>query len=186
MTGWDLLNLRFLSQPATFVRRSALEQVGGLDTTFECVFDFELWLRLTRIAALGGMPEVLATTRWHPETKTQSQRLQVADELVRVVHKAVGEADRWAEERRWLLGGVYLKAASIYLEHPSHLSQAARYWWRAFRCSPAHRRQLLWLLVAKGRWHARRILSRPRSANMSPGLHWSEWPSPWNGQADAQ
>jgi GT2 family glycosyltransferase len=47
---WLLLVQNFVSCPATFVRRSAFDQVGLLDERFRYSMDYDLWLRLGRRA----------------------------------------------------------------------------------------------------------------------------------------
>jgi GT2 family glycosyltransferase len=175
VSQWSLLNMQFVSQPATFVRKTAFEQVGGLDTTFECAFDFEFWLRLTSDAPFGAVPEILATTRWHPETKTHSRRPQIAAELVRAVRQIVTSSDHWDAEAGSLMAGVYLKAASICFESPRHSRQAIRYWWTGFACSPALWRRFLRMLVTKTLWHVKRLVRWPWHSDTSAPVHWSDW-----------
>lgn len=43
-----LLTNNFVSSPATFVRRSVLDQIGALDVRFKYSADYDLWLRLAR------------------------------------------------------------------------------------------------------------------------------------------
>src|ERR1700722_3868709 len=38
----------FICQPASFIRRSAFENSGGLDPALQSAFDYELWMRLAR------------------------------------------------------------------------------------------------------------------------------------------
>ena len=49
------LTQNFVSDPATFVRRSALERVGPLDVSLAISHDYDLWLRVGRL----GDPVVL-------------------------------------------------------------------------------------------------------------------------------
>jgi GT2 family glycosyltransferase len=46
----SLLVQNFVSAPATFVRRSALEHVGVFDERFRYSMDYDLWLRLARLS----------------------------------------------------------------------------------------------------------------------------------------
>lgn len=43
------LTQNFVSDPATFVRREALERVGGLDGRYSTSHDYDLWLRVGRL-----------------------------------------------------------------------------------------------------------------------------------------
>jgi glycosyltransferase involved in cell wall biosynthesis len=60
-----------ISQPAAFWRRRIAELAGPFDEALSCVMDYEYWLRIDR---LGGvieyLPEVLASTRMHTQSKT--------------------------------------------------------------------------------------------------------------------
>ena len=56
---WSLplyLTQNFVSDPATFVRRSALEEVGLLDERYRMSHDYDLWLR---VAQRYGGPVIL-------------------------------------------------------------------------------------------------------------------------------
>ena len=51
MRRWTLglyLTQNFVSDPATFVRREALEAVGALDPAYKTSHDYDLWLRVAR------------------------------------------------------------------------------------------------------------------------------------------
>lgn len=65
----------FICQPACFLRRSAWEAAGGLDTTLQVTFDYDLWIR---IAASGRpfvhLPHSLAASRMHSDNKTLGSR----------------------------------------------------------------------------------------------------------------
>ena len=80
-----------VAQPATLIRRSAWEAVGGLDETLHFAMDYDLWWKLYR---KGGRPAFvdaqLAMNRRHPETKTTSQRRAHYDEAIAVVRKHYG------------------------------------------------------------------------------------------------
>jgi GT2 family glycosyltransferase len=46
----SLLVQNYVAAPSTFVRRSALLDVGGFDERFKYSMDYDLWLRLARLA----------------------------------------------------------------------------------------------------------------------------------------
>ncbi len=69
----DLTKSCFICQPACFVRRSAYENVGGLDAALRYTLDWDLWHRLARAGArFQYLPQLLAAVRYYPETKTVS------------------------------------------------------------------------------------------------------------------
>ena len=57
------LTQNFVSDPATFVRRSALERVGELDPSFPTAHDYDLWLRLARLSPPLVIEEYLSAFR---------------------------------------------------------------------------------------------------------------------------
>lgn len=76
-------------QPACFVRRRAMDRVGGLDATLHYTMDWDLWLRLYRAGCkFRFLDAPLAAVRIHPATKTLS-----------------GSAARYREIRRLLRAG---------------------------------------------------------------------------------
>jgi glycosyltransferase involved in cell wall biosynthesis len=90
---FDLERLKetcFICQPTVFVRRAVIEQVGYLDESLHFCMDYDLWIRLARIARFGYVPEYLATSRLHEETKTLSRRREVYAEVLRMLHGHFG------------------------------------------------------------------------------------------------
>lgn len=80
-----------ISQPATLIRRSAWEAVGGLDLKLHMAMDYDLWWRLFKSA---GPPqfidEFIAVNREHEDTKTKTQRRRHYQEAMQVVRKHYG------------------------------------------------------------------------------------------------
>jgi len=65
----ELLSFHILSQPGVFMRRSALEQAGYLDTSFHYLLDHQLWLRLARQAPMRRFDGRWAAARFHRAAK---------------------------------------------------------------------------------------------------------------------
>lgn len=69
-----------IAQPACFVRRQAVERVGGLNTGLHYIMDWDLWTRLYEAdAKFFYLRRPLAAVRMYPETKTgggSSERLR--------------------------------------------------------------------------------------------------------------
>ena len=80
----------FICQPATFFRRAAFEEVGGLDITLHYCMDYDLWIRLGHRFRFGHLPEVLACSRLHTEGKTLARRRHVFPEIIRTVRRHYG------------------------------------------------------------------------------------------------
>jgi GT2 family glycosyltransferase len=79
-----------ICQPATLVRRSAWEQVGGVDAGLDMCFDYDLWWRLSHIGALGYVDALVAASRDHGETKTRRYRTQYFREATVIVRRETG------------------------------------------------------------------------------------------------
>ena len=66
---WAVPLLRFgpclIPQPGALFRRDAYELSGGLDNDFRWAFDFEFFIRLSRLGELHYIPTTLAAFRWH-------------------------------------------------------------------------------------------------------------------------
>jgi glycosyltransferase involved in cell wall biosynthesis len=88
--GRRLAETCFICQPAVFLRREVVERVGYLDESLQYCMDYDLWIRASRAAPLAHLPEYLATTRLHAETKTLGQRARVHGEILRVVRHHFG------------------------------------------------------------------------------------------------
>jgi GT2 family glycosyltransferase len=68
----SLLMTNYISQPATFWRREALELIGYLDENLRYVMDYEYWLRLYSKSPPVFIPEYLAAFKIHQRSKTTS------------------------------------------------------------------------------------------------------------------
>ena len=80
-----------ISQPATLIRRSAWEAIGGLDPTLYMTMDYDLWWRLLKNRGpLGFVDEFVAVNREHENTKTNTKRRQHYQEAMKVVRKYYG------------------------------------------------------------------------------------------------
>jgi glycosyltransferase involved in cell wall biosynthesis len=81
-----------ISQPATLIRRSAWEIVGGADAKLHMAMDYDLWWRLFKsLGPLHFIDDFLAVNRVHAETKTKTQRRRHYQEAMQVVRKHYGK-----------------------------------------------------------------------------------------------
>jgi len=80
----------FICQPASFLRRQPFENAGGLDPDFHLTFDYEFWLRLTRVYPLRRMDATLADSRMHLGNKTLGQREGVFRQTFQVLKRDCG------------------------------------------------------------------------------------------------
>jgi glycosyltransferase involved in cell wall biosynthesis len=84
----------YIPQEGSFWRRRIWDRVGGIDSSFQFAFDWDLFLRFSEAGArFVRVPEFLAAFRTHPEQKTRTHmetlgRKEV-DRLLRRVHGRV-------------------------------------------------------------------------------------------------
>lgn len=63
-----------IPQPGMLIRRSAWNQVDGVDTTLRFAFDLDLLLKLRRHGSFVDVGEVVSQFRWHADSLTVSDR----------------------------------------------------------------------------------------------------------------
>ncbi|MER3422188.1 MAG: glycosyltransferase [Nitrospiraceae bacterium] len=147
-----LIDTCYICQPATFIRRNVIEEIGFLDESLNFCMDYDLWIRISRKYALGYMPQYLAQTRFYSESKTLGQRVAVHREALRMLHRhygfvpltwAYGYAKALLERRVNRQGDRQKKVlrlsqmvicCSIFLQYNYRVPlQAIRRWERAFK-----------------------------------------------------
>ena len=89
---WAVPLLRFgpdlIPQPGALFRRSVFEGVGGLSTQFNWAFDFDLFIKFSKLGRLKYLDRNLGCFRWHPESLSVEHRKMSVNEAsaVRVGH----------------------------------------------------------------------------------------------------
>ncbi len=61
-------------QPGSLIRRTAWQAGGGVRTDLGWAFDFDLFLKLSKVGRLRYLPVVLAAFRWHADSLSVGQR----------------------------------------------------------------------------------------------------------------
>ena len=85
-----------ICQPASLVRRSIWDTVGGLDESLHMCMDYDLWWRLSAIGPIGFIEEIVACSRDHETTKTRRHKDLLYAEAFRVVRRHLGYVPwRW-------------------------------------------------------------------------------------------
>jgi glycosyltransferase involved in cell wall biosynthesis len=80
-----------ISQPATLIRRTAWNKVGGLDNRLHMAMDYDLWWKLFKEAGpLSFLNELIAINSIHAATKTNTKRLLHYQEAMKIVKKHYG------------------------------------------------------------------------------------------------
>lgn len=105
----QLLRGNFIPHPACFVKRSLLLQAGGFDTKLRYAMDYDLWLRISRMAEPLQMDMPLTAFREHAGSLSTRERSAAMREDLRV------------------------RLAHAGLNPVSHLMHAARYCVRRWR-----------------------------------------------------
>lgn len=92
-----------IAQPATLIRRSAWERVGGVDESLHLAMDYDLWWRLYRSAgALQMIDDFVAVNRVHADTKTRTRRREHNREAMAVVRRHHGRVPlKWWIAQPW-------------------------------------------------------------------------------------
>jgi hypothetical protein len=134
----DLLCFQIIGQPSVFFRRTALEQTGGLDTTFHFLLDHHLWIRMAQQGKILHVPQVWSAARYHAEAKNVARAAEFGREAFRIL--------AWAEQQPGLVeavSGVARRArASAYRVDARYLLDGGRAgaalvsWARAFFIHP--------------------------------------------------
>jgi glycosyltransferase involved in cell wall biosynthesis len=80
----------FICQPASFVHSEAFRNLGGLDPTLQLTFDYEFWMRFSRLYTLKKINQPLACSRMHAANKSLGRKREVFEETFRVLHQHYG------------------------------------------------------------------------------------------------
>jgi len=93
-----------ISQPSCFLRRSALDRMGKLNTKLHYIMDWDLWTQLYKAGAkFYYLNKPLSAVRMYPETKTASRSKARYGEIKRHLKENMGFLSRM----RVLLGFYY-------------------------------------------------------------------------------
>ena len=106
-----------ICQPASLIRRSAWEAVGGLDESLHMCMDYDLWWRLSRLGPIDYLAEPLGCSRDHPSTKTRGQQDRMYREAFAVLRRHLGFVPwRWCVSEAaygWRAGHAGRRASGL-------------------------------------------------------------------------
>jgi GT2 family glycosyltransferase len=160
----------FIPQPATFLRRRALEAAGGLDESLHYALDLEYWLRLGAAGLrFRHLHRRLALMRLHPGAKSVRALSAFAPEIVRIYERisAQGVPGVSADLTRRGLASAHYRAAQC-LFWDGDVAQARQHARRAWRLDPLRPRLLAAAVLARGVTH--RVLTRWRGNPFRAGI----------------
>jgi len=83
-----------ICQPASLIRRSAWDAVGGVDESIQTCLDYDLWWRLSKIGQIGYLEQFVACARDHSRSKTRMRRKIVHDEAISILLRHWGMVPR--------------------------------------------------------------------------------------------
>lgn len=98
----DLRRKCSVCQPAVFVRRRVLEEVGLLNPVLDICIDYDWWLRIMRHHEAVFCDHVLAASRHYGSTKTAARRLRALVEAGYLMREHFGSAS-WRWSAKWIV-----------------------------------------------------------------------------------
>jgi glycosyltransferase involved in cell wall biosynthesis len=116
--GHFLLQFNPISQPSTFLRRSAYDVAGGIDPTLHLAMDYDLWCRIgLRGMRIRHLPVALSLFRIHSQSKTKRNIVAFAEERWRLLEQYLDDpvlGPNLAPYRRRLYGMAHLRFANAH------------------------------------------------------------------------
>jgi glycosyltransferase involved in cell wall biosynthesis len=91
-----------IPQQTAFFWARAWQQVGPLDPSFQFAMDYDLWVRLAKLAPLVYVPRLWANFRLHGAGKSVSMDDRCYPEMIRVYEREGGGPISWLAAR-WIL-----------------------------------------------------------------------------------
>ncbi len=141
----------FIPQPATFIRRKVLEDIGYLDETLHFVMDFDYWLRAGKAHRIAFIKERLARLRTHNQAKSITSLGNFGKELVLIYEKFFSTSDLPDHIRplkQKAMSNIYYRAADCSF-WGGELADARRFALKSWQFYPTRLRRL-WLYLALG------------------------------------
>lgn len=115
----DFLRFKIICQPAVFMKRAAVENIGYLDDSFHFFLDHQLWIRLAREYEFIYQPEFWAVSRYHPAAKNITLAAESGEEVYRILTWAENQADLrpiFQENQPRIRAGAYAIIARYLLD----------------------------------------------------------------------
>lgn len=113
-----------IPQPGMLIRRSAWDQVGGVDESYRFAFDFDLLLKLKKIGPLIDVGQIVSSFLWHADSLTVGDRTTNLQESERAKRAALSPT---ARRFAWMWEGpVRVATRAAVLEVSRRATKAKR------------------------------------------------------------
>ncbi len=96
-----------IPQATTFYRADLWRQLGSLDLSLFFGFDYDLWVRFSKISRLQYIPRTWATFRLHGEGKSIRNDDRCYPDMIRVYQREMGRRWSWLALKAKLRPVVY-------------------------------------------------------------------------------
>ncbi|MCX8063497.1 MAG: glycosyltransferase [Anaerolineales bacterium] len=136
----EFLRFRIICQPAVFLRRSVVEEVGYVDESYHCMLDHQLWIRVAAHSPVQHVPSIWAAARQHSQAKNMAFATRFSEEIQLLYEWALTQpflAPKIAADRRKVLGGMSRLKARYYLDGDEP-QLALRYYAKALYYDPPY------------------------------------------------
>nr|WP_274388525.1 glycosyltransferase family 2 protein [Brevibacillus agri] len=114
-----------ICQPAAFIRRHVIAQMGGVDEKLHFCMDYELWMRIAKFHQIGFVPEFFANARIHATCKSTTQWHSVGiPEVFKSLAKHYSSIPSgWVSHVSQYRGMGVIDLLKIYKSFPSNSAQ---------------------------------------------------------------
>jgi glycosyltransferase involved in cell wall biosynthesis len=182
----ELMGFRIICQPAVFMRRSVVAEVGFLDISYHYMLDHHLWLRIAEISNIVHIPQIWAAARHHPAAKNVAQPSEFGRETLRLLEWMQSRPSlSQMVERNWrqINAGAY-RLNGRYLLDGGIPGESLRAYGQALLAQPGfalkHWHRMLFAIFSliggggMARWYYRLQKVRSPVLDFEPGM--VEWP----------
>lgn len=85
----DLLKLNFIDTPATMIKKEVINEVGMFDENFQCLEDYDLFLRIAKKYEIALVNEDLLITHYSFDGVNEKNLLNHAETLLKITEKHI-------------------------------------------------------------------------------------------------